>query len=243
MAITSTKKILFQPVESKRTFEEIADQIKRSIFDGTLDPGDRLPSELELARQFNVGRQTIREALRFLEMSGFITIHRGAKGGPVIENTLLHIASNSLMNAIQMQNITLNDLTAARIEIERGVLLHVLKSADASDVRILQENVFKAKREIKKGIRASALNVEFHRLLARASKNPVFEIVVDSIMAVAADYLSRFELGLEQSKRSVDDHEALLAAIIEKDTNKAIKILEDHLRLLGSLYQTVNEME
>jgi len=176
-----------------------------------------------------------------LEMSGFITIQRGAKGGPVIENTILHIASNSLMNAIQMQNITLDDLTVARIEIERGVLIHVLKKADASDIRILQKNVLKAKREISSDIRASALNVEFHRLLAKASKNPVFEIVVDSIMAVAAEYLSRIELGLEQSKRSVDDHEALLSAIIEKDTAKAIKILENHLRLLGSLYQTVSD--
>jgi DNA-binding FadR family transcriptional regulator len=243
MATTSKKQIKFQPVETKRTFEEIADQIKKSIFDGALEPDDRLPSELELARQFNVGRQTVREALRFLEMSGFITIQRGAKGGPVIENTILHIASNSLMNAIQMQNITLDDLTVARIEIERGVLIHVLKKADASDIRILQKNVLKAKREISSDIRASALNVEFHRLLAKASKNPVFEIVVDSIMAVAAEYLSRIELGIEQSKRSVDDHEALLSAIIEKNTAKAIKILEDHLRLLGSLYQTVNDKE
>jgi DNA-binding FadR family transcriptional regulator len=243
MATTSTKQIVFQPVETKRTFEEIADQIKESIFDGTLEPGDRLPSELELARQFGVGRQTIREALRFLEMSGFITIQRGTKGGPVIENTILHIASNSLMNAIQMQNITLDDLTAARIEIERGVLMHVMKNSDASDIKMLQENVSKAKGEIKNNIRASALNVEFHRLLAKATKNPVFEIVVDSIMAVAADYLSRIELGLEQSKRSVNDHEALLSAIIEKNTTKAVKVLEDHLRLLGSLYQTVNDKE
>ena len=55
---------LFTPIESKRTFEEISSKVKTLIFDGTLKPGDKLPSELELAKQFGVGRQSVREALR-----------------------------------------------------------------------------------------------------------------------------------------------------------------------------------
>ncbi|MDZ7700199.1 MAG: GntR family transcriptional regulator [Deltaproteobacteria bacterium] len=64
--------------------DKISNSIKELILNGTLKIGDRLPSEKELAQQFQVDRQTIREALRLLELSGFVTIQRGPGGGPVI---------------------------------------------------------------------------------------------------------------------------------------------------------------
>ena len=79
---------LFQPIKNERTFEKVSTRIKRLIFDGVLKPGDRLPSEMELAHQFDVGRQTIREALRILELSGFITVQKGGSGGPLIPGRL-----------------------------------------------------------------------------------------------------------------------------------------------------------
>jgi GntR family transcriptional regulator, transcriptional repressor for pyruvate dehydrogenase complex len=63
-------KDMFQPIKGKRTFEEVSDKIKSLVIKGILKVGDRLPSEAELARQFSVGRQSVREALRLLELSG-----------------------------------------------------------------------------------------------------------------------------------------------------------------------------
>ena len=80
---------LIGPVKNKRTFEEVSDKLKELIFDGTLKPGQQLPSEHALAQLFQVGRQSVREALRVLELSGFITIRAGVKGGAVIEGTML----------------------------------------------------------------------------------------------------------------------------------------------------------
>ena len=59
---------IFEPLRTKRAFEEISAEIKRLIFSDKLKPGDRLPSEIELAGQFGVSRHTIREALRGLEI-------------------------------------------------------------------------------------------------------------------------------------------------------------------------------
>ena len=53
---------LFKPIESKRAFEEVAEQVKGLIYSGTLKPGDKLPCERELAAQFNVARMVVREA-------------------------------------------------------------------------------------------------------------------------------------------------------------------------------------
>ena len=76
----SVDKTIFIPVENKRTFEEVSSKIKNLIFEGVLKPGDKLPSEAELAKQFGVGRQTIREAFRILELSGLLTVQKGFGG-------------------------------------------------------------------------------------------------------------------------------------------------------------------
>ena len=73
----NNQKELFTPIKRMRTFEEVSSKIKEQIFEGAIKPGDKLPSETQLAGQFKVGRQTIREALRLLERSGFITIQKG----------------------------------------------------------------------------------------------------------------------------------------------------------------------
>ena len=125
-AVRETKEKLFNPLKPKRAFEEVCDEIKTLIFTGTLKPGDRLPTELELASQFNVSRQTVREALRLLETTGFINMQKGGSGGPLIVDTILNTISNSFLDAFQLQKISVDELTAARIEIEKMVLKAVL---------------------------------------------------------------------------------------------------------------------
>jgi len=220
---------MFHPVKGKRTFEEVSDKIKQLIFKGVLKVGDRLPSEVEMAKQFNVGRQSVREALRLLELSGFIEIQKGSTGGPVVQDMVLNTLSNSLLDAIQVKGITIEQLTAARIDIEKIVLGHVFTHFDDSDIQLLSENVTRATKRIESGLQAFRENVHFHKLLARASKNPMFVIVVEAIMAVCADFLSRREPDLKKSKSVVDDHKKILDAVIKRDQEEAVRLLETHL--------------
>lgn len=219
----------FNPIKIRRTFEKVSTEIKKLIFKGTLKPGDKLPSEIELARQLGVGRQTIREALRLLELSGFITIQKGVTGGPLIVDTILNTLSNSLIDAIQMRKITINELTIARVEIEKVVLNHVLQNVEDSDIEILHENIEQAKRKIEAGMPAFDENIQFHKLLARASKNQVFAVMVEPIMTVVADFLSRSEQNLEHSNRVIVAHESILNAIKERKGPEAFSLLEAHL--------------
>lgn len=237
---------LFKPIKVERTFEHVSTKIKSLIFKGVLKPGDKLPSETELARQFNVGRQTIREALRILELSGFLTIQKGATGGPIISDTISDAISRSFLDAIQMKTITIDELTVARLEIERVVLNHVISKADNSDIKCLQENVLRAKRKIESNVQAFSENVEFHRLLAKASKNHLFVMVMEPIMAIVADFLSRLEPDLEKSKQVVKSHEDILNAIARRKSDESIALLEKHLlevkgRLQASYDKSIEE--
>jgi DNA-binding FadR family transcriptional regulator len=231
------RSVVFKPLENKRAFEKISSRIKQLVFNGTLKPGDKLPSELQLADQFNVGRQTIREALRLLELSGFISIQRGGSGGASIQNTILTKVSQSLIDAIQMENITIDELTSARLEIEMIVLKQVVSQANGSDIKKLQENIQRAKYKIATGFQAFKENIDFHSLLAKSSGNQVFVIVVQSIMAVVADFLSRLEPSLEHSRLVVHDHEDILDAIVRRDIKEAMRLLENHLLTINDRLQ------
>lgn len=240
--MSSDLKTVFTPVKSPRTFEEVSNQIKRLIFDGVFKAGDKLPPEIELAQQFSVGRQSIREALRILELSGFITIQKGGGGGAIIKDTISRTISELFLDAFHLEKITLEELTVARFEIEKIVLKYVLENADASDIKSLQENIHMAGEKIKSNIPAVDEHIRFHKLLARASKNHLFVIVVEAVTMAIRHFMSGlgpdsessdskkwYDENMMNSRNTLAYHEDILKAIIEKKLDEAIDILENHL--------------
>lgn len=232
------KTIYFNPIKNKRTFDEIATEIKRMIVEGIFKPGDKLPSELEIARQFNVGRQTVREALRLLELSGFLTVQKGGGGGSIITNTIIDSIRKSFIDAVQMHTVSVAELTVARAEVERLVIRRAVANSTEEDIAALNENISKANKRIAAGVQAFEENIKFHVLLAKASKNAVFTIVLESIMTIVSDFLSRIPQTLEISKRVLEEHKLMVDAIMERDEDRAIELLGKHLDFVGKRFNT-----
>ena len=233
---------LFSPIKATRSFEKVSTNIKKLIFDGVLKPGEKLPPETELAHQFGVSRQTIREALRILELSGFITVQKGDSGGPLIQNTILHTINALFLDAFQMEKITNRELTSARQDIERIVLTRVVETADEADIDRLRENIDLARMKLENNRLATDENIRFHNLLAEAAKNHVYVIVMGSIMAVVRELMSRhspeentsmssFEYteGILKSRHAQEFHERILNAVVERNLHKAIQLMDAHL--------------
>jgi len=232
--------ILFSPVKGRRTFEEVSHEIKKLIFQGSLKPGDKLPPELELANQFNVGRQTIREALRILELSGFIKVHKGFGGGPVIKDTILNQIGSLYLDAFQMEKITIDELTVARYKIEKMIIQDAVAFADEDDWVALSENVEAARKKIEAKTIALEENIEFHKLLAKATKNHVFFVLVSSILALLQELLSRLPPDLKVSEAAVVSHEKLLTELMsKKGRKKAERILAEHLESVKNRLQSL----
>jgi GntR family transcriptional repressor for pyruvate dehydrogenase complex len=240
--MSSKPKAVFAPIKSSRMFEEVSNRIKKFIFDGVFKPGDKLPPETELAQQFNVGRQSIREALRILELSGFITIQKGGGGGAVIKDTISSTISELFYDAFLLEKITIEELTVARVEIEKTVLKYVIQNADESDIKRLQENIRKSHEKIANNEVVIDENIQFHKLLARASKNHLFVIVVEAITTAVRHFMSQlgpdsefsehkkwYNESIIRSKNTVEFHQHILDAIVANDLDQAIELLEAHL--------------
>jgi len=229
-------KSLFEPLESKRSFEEISSKIKSLIFSGHLKPGDRLPSENELAKQYKVGRQTIREAFRILELSGFLTVQKGYGGGPVIQDNIMEKISDMILDAVKLDKLSVQEFTAARIAIEKAILNEAFDKIDEVDIKKLQENVSTAEDKIKKNESATVENFNFHTLLARASKNNIYIIMEGAINAIHRFLRRRYAFPYDKTKAGAIAHRRIIEAIINKDRDKALDILEkDLITVSGSL--------
>jgi GntR family transcriptional repressor for pyruvate dehydrogenase complex len=221
---------LIEPLRKKRTFEEVSERLKELIFNGTLKPGQQFPSENALAQLFQVGRQSVREALRVLELSGFITVRRGVKGGAVIEGTMLSKLSGIFLDTIKLHRVSLEDCIAARKAIEVSVLDFVLKNAGKEDIEALRNNIAATRRKGHPNKPPFEEIIDFHRLLAKASKNYTFSIVMESILAVFADFRSKYASpDLKESRHVVDLHEALVDAIVENNKARAVELLMEDL--------------
>ncbi|MDF1554507.1 MAG: FCD domain-containing protein [Deferrisomatales bacterium] len=210
----------------------VAEEIKRWVFTGALGAGDRLPSELELAERLGVSRQSVREGLRVLELSGLLEVRRGGGGGRIVVDTIATSIGNSLQDAVQWAKITPEELTVARIELETSIAKLAAANADETDILFLRKNIEHAKTKIGRGTAAVEENIAFHRLLARASKNQILATLAEALLQVLAGALTRLPLapGVDKSRGFTAAHEGVLAAVLERNPDAAVERMERHLR-------------
>src|SRR4030042_877208 len=108
------QKKLFRQVQQKKVALDIIRQIREARLGGKLRAGDRLPTEKDLVTKFGVSKHTLREAVRALEAMGFLTIRKGAGGGPVVLEVDMKTTRDSIANFLHFQNISVRDLSEVR---------------------------------------------------------------------------------------------------------------------------------
>jgi GntR family transcriptional repressor for pyruvate dehydrogenase complex len=217
---------LFKALPSKRAFDEIADQIKDLIYSKTLKPGDKLPPERDLATQFGTGRMAVREALRILEQSGLIAVKQGSEGGAFIKDADTSMATEIISGLIRRSSLTMEDVMEVRIEFERAVLGAAIGRITESDMEMLQKRINEAEtmiREDKRGIKPldffllGETYADFHLILARATMNPVYEIIMDCLMRVSHGVMTQQMIPSERFKDHLEFHKNLYDALKYKD--------------------------
>jgi DNA-binding GntR family transcriptional regulator len=133
------------------------------------------------------------------------------------------------LDAFRMEKITVEEFTTARSVIEKAILNEVIDKAGDSDIKCLQANLARAVELIADKKMATDENFDFHALLAKASKNKVFIILERSINAIHRNLRSRSTADYKTTRNAVKAHQKILDAIINKDREKAIKLLDQHI--------------
>ena len=222
----------FRPVATRRAFEDITAQIRDRLAGKSLQAGDRLPAERQLAGQFRVSRNTLREALRSLEIAGLVELKKGATGGAFIREGGGEAAVAGLSDLFRMGAILPEHLTEARILVGTEVTRLACKRRSKSDLAALEANVRAAEDATARGetARRAEINYEFHRLLARATRNPVLIVLTDALMEMTRHFVET--IGYQPNRYVLPSRRRLLALLGDGDAEGAAAEMERMLKRL-----------
>jgi GntR family transcriptional repressor for pyruvate dehydrogenase complex len=219
---------VFIPIKQQRLSEEVYRQLKESILSGRYKPGDRLPSEKSFCEAFGVGRPVIREALRFLENSGLISVRAGAGGGAFVKRIDSSILTNTFEGIVKLDGVSMRELAEARIALEMGALPLVIERMGGDDIKALEDNVNEAKESIEKGIRAKR-NLAFHVLLVKSSGNQLLIKIGEALFDLMDKLLVRYPYSVERSRIVLEEHRVMIEALKAGDKEKVRKLMLKHI--------------
>lgn len=226
----------FQKIKSPRAFEEIADQIRLQVAQGTLKAGSRLPAERTLAETFGVSRNTLREALRSLENAGLLRLQKGVTGGAYINASTDTVVATGLMDMYHLGAIKPVDFTEARIWLEAIIVREACLKATKDDIARLNSCIDESRSASEAGdfpLRAEK-NIEFHRILAEIAGNPLILTVMNAVLDVLRDFIKK--IGSYDNTFVLPSRKRFMKHFIAKDIEAATAEMEKNLKLMQKHY-------
>ena len=226
----------FQAIRSARAFEDIAAQIRAELAAGRLAVGSRLPSERALSQQFGVSRNTLREALRSLEHAGLIRLQKGASGGAFISERSGEAVVTGLMDLYHVGRIGPAQLTQARIWLESVIVREACQRATPEDLAELQHNIDEAQAAATAGDfdRRVQFNLDFHRILARMTGNPIMAVMMDAMLTVLLHFIR--SIGEIENTYTLPSRRRFMKHLEEGNVDAAVAEMETMLKRLEKAY-------
>jgi len=221
---------MFNPIKNTKVYEQVIDQIKDMIAEGTLKKGDRLPSERSLVEQLQVSRASIREALRALEVIGLVECKQG-EGNYIktgFEDNLLEPLSimyrlegsnpNEIWELRKIMEVEAVGLAAKRVNnVQLKELRELLQSFDDNE-----DETFNAE-----------IDKQFHYKLAECSGNILIYNILRTVSVLVEDFIkgARTKILTEKENKKVlfKQHKAIFLAVEMHSSIDARKAMREHL--------------
>ncbi len=230
----------FEPIRQLRVSEEVTERIKRAILLGEFKAGDRLPSERDLAKQFQVSRVAIREALRKLEHSGFIVTRQGATGGTFVTDLNFEYLAKAFLDLFLSDKIGIPELYQVRLFLEPEI-------ARLAALAITPEYAERLKQALKdEELVATSLwedirmTTKVHYILAEMCGNRFFEAILRSSMRLThrvIEVVSPEPYTLHPRGR----HLPIVEAVLKGDPEAASSAMKKHAAEFGEILVKMEE--
>ncbi len=222
----------FKPIRQFRISEEVSNQLKQSILLGHFNAGDKLPAERDLAEEFQVSRMAIREALRKLENSGFITTRQGVTGGAYVTDLSFEYLVNAFLDLFLADKISISELYQVRLLIDPEVARlaapnitpdYALKLKDTLEAEELPITSLSEDMERKQKV---------HIILAEMCSNRILEALVRSLMGLTRKAVEAAEAD-PQYMHPAGMHRPVVEAVLAGDAEAASAAMKRHTLEFG----------
>jgi DNA-binding FadR family transcriptional regulator len=231
------------PIQKRKLYQEVLDRLMLRIQSGEIAPGAQLPPERELMAQYGVGRPAVREALQALERSGIVEISHGERARVVVPSahTLIQQIASGARHLLQMQPETLEHLKQARIFLEEGTARMAAERATPDDVATLRARIEAQRAALVQLDGFLALDMAFHREIARVGGNPIFPAIVEAIFQWASDFYQPLVRAPGAEQLTLQEHTRIVDAIEAHDPDAAAAAMRAHLARSDALYRHLEE--
>lgn len=219
-------------------YEQVASQIRDLLVKGEIQPGERLPSESELATLFKVGRTTIREGFRLLASENLVVTTRGVNGGTFVApdaDVISKYTEASLGLVTGGDRISIDELLVAREILEIPATRIAVQNLDAATLQMLRSTVPESPEP--------SIHMEhsaFHVAILKASRNQMLEVVTKPIFDILRSRLRREAAPTEFWLRVLSEHQEILSAIQRRDVDEATAVMSLHLQHLATEYRAID---
>jgi GntR family transcriptional repressor for pyruvate dehydrogenase complex len=219
----------FQQAPRLRLYEYVSEEIEKAIREKQILPGEKLPSENDLAEQFEVSRTIIREALKVLRERRLITVQDG-KGAFVLAPTPEE-STKALSRYIErLDNRESHEmLFEVRLMIEPELAYLAAKRAEKSHIDRLNKCMRKLKSARENPEKWIETDLEFHKIIAKATRNPYALVFIETLLN-HMDFLVGSGFLLDGAiDATIFNHEEIVGSIKAKDSPKAREKMREHI--------------
>jgi GntR family transcriptional repressor for pyruvate dehydrogenase complex len=203
-------------------------QLEQEILSGKLKPGDQLPSERSLSDEWDVSRSVVREAINRLASLGLVRSVHGS--GTRVEAPTGRPITQGYQRLLRQGEVELSQLAQVRLPLETTIAgLAARHRTDEQLERLArtQEVLAQARASLETQVRA---DLEFHAVLAEASSNPLFGLVLVPIQELLIESRRR-TLGRHGARLAYEHHGLILDAVRQRDEAAAIEAMRRHLEV------------
>lgn len=223
----------FAQVQPRRAVDAIMKQIRDRIQSNELKPGQKLPSERALSEQMGVSRNTVREAIRMLEVSGLVTLKKGATGGAFLTDSNTAALSQNIRDGINLNQYDATDLMDVRLVLETYAVeqacLHA-KDDEIDELAAIAGQSKAAEGSEPSYERRLDLHMDFHRKLATFAHNRVLEVLTEPLLEMTRQF--HLKAGPAGGLETHEIRARLVQAIRDRNPEAAKEILAEHLKAL-----------
>lgn len=219
---------------AERAWQLVLEHIERDLLDGRLGPGDRLPSERELSADLGVGRSSVREAFRVLEVMGLIRTATGSgpQSGAIVIATPSGGLSALMRLQVAAQGFPLADVVRTRLVLEDAVAAS-LASDDARDTADAHGILDAMDADGLTAAQFLALDARLHLALAESSGNTVIAAMMAGLRTAIESYVlagsAQIDDWAAMTARLRAEHRAIVSAIDAGESDAARMLIHDHI--------------
>jgi len=232
---------MFKSIKRQRVSDEIVDQIKGLISQGVLKPGDRLPAERELIREFGVSRPSLREALNSLVAQGFLEVSQGNR--TFVKSVTSEKLQDPLSLLLRADTQKIFDLIEVRKAMEAWGAFHAAQRVSDGDIKRLEEIIEEMKTALDEGKSWEEQDADFHLAVAQATHNTIQTHMMSTINDLLRESVATVFRDQGKAKKLFHQHYQIFSAIKSRSPEKARERILEHLDYVESEVKALRNQE